>query len=314
MRHWCRASVFLSILAVSSWPSTAATLALRKDFVKQVKARATLSVSFHVDVHPKKPHGIGKGAEDGDIHMGGRSDEVRLPLVAEIMNAKSEAKALALMNQTSSSQPVDVSGVWRIWFEHPGKGAQIQGQKVPVPSSSNPDHVFELHPLTVFDGANLKPSLRPISQGEKKFQAYAAKTAFPKYEGLKATVKANDTAVMIASTKAGYNYVEFEFEPIGEIKAGADALFILAKIYDTSDPEEPVTPEPRRMVFVKGTPPAAALQKLAAGERLHVLGIPRVSLQDVWEIVVQEKGKGTFVRLPYEIVVVGVYSEEDAEP
>src|SRR5262245_3531981 len=214
MKRWSGAVAFLLLLAGLPWSSRAATLALNKDFVKKVKARATLPVSLHVDVHPKNPHGIKKGADDGDIHMGGRADEIRLPLVAEIMNARSETEALTLLNQTTGNQPVDAAGVWRIWFEHPGKDAQVQGKKVPVPESSNPDHVFELHPLTVFDGADLKDSLRPISEGEKEFQAYPANTAFPKYEKLKATVKANDTAVMIASTKAGYNYVEFELEPV----------------------------------------------------------------------------------------------------
>jgi hypothetical protein len=287
----------------------AATLALQKDFVKKIKARATIPVTLHVDVHPQRPHRIAKGADDGDIHMAGRADEVRLPLVAEIMNAKSEAEVIKLLDQTSGSKPVDVRGVWRIWFEHPGRQAQIQGMKTAIPTTSNPDHVFEIHPITVFGSGDLKKSLRPIGEGDAKYLAYDAKTAFKAYERLQATVSATNTAVMIASSKAGHNYVEFFLEPVGDVRSLNDALFVLANVFDASEPDDPVTPEPRRMVFVKGTEAADELASLPEGERLHVLGIPRVSLQDVWEIVVRRKGEETSVRLPYEILVVGVFPE-----
>src|SRR4051794_7553671 len=125
------------------------TLGLQRKFVEDNKNRATIKVSLRVDHHLKTPHPIKSSGDDGDIHMAGRSDEIGLPLVAEIMNAASQGKpATDLVNKSSAAVPIEVTGVWRIWFEHPASsGMQIQGEPVAVASDTNPDHVFEIHPI-----------------------------------------------------------------------------------------------------------------------------------------------------------------------
>src|SRR4051794_35543363 len=88
------------------------TLALQKKFVDANKDRATIKVKLRVDQHLKAPHKIDKSGDDGDIHMAGRSDDVRLPLVAEIMNAagtsQSQIKALETLSHSSGTVPLDV--------------------------------------------------------------------------------------------------------------------------------------------------------------------------------------------------------------
>lgn len=285
----------------------AGTLVLSSKFVNDNKDRATIAIQLEVDAHLTHAHKIGKGGDDGDIHMAGRADEVRLPLVAEILNAAKETSSMQLLNQSSASNKIAVRGVWRLWFEHPSPGQMIQGDTVAKPGDSNPDHIFEIHPITQFGNNSVADSFMPIANKTKQYEAYAAGTAFPKYEALKSTIKNNGSAISITSTKVGYNYTEFIIELAAKPTPISDGALVLAKIFDVSDEEEPVVPDLRRMVFVKGTPPADALNGLAKGDRLHVMGIPRVNLTEV--LAAAKSGKTVNMRLPYEMIIVAVFPD-----
>jgi hypothetical protein len=219
------------------------------------------------------------------------------------------------MNGTSSGQMVPVAGVWRIWFEHPSPGDQVQGDPVDVPANTNPDHVFEVHPVTSFDGQDIADtSLVPIANGSQTYQAYPAQTAFGAYDKLTATISATDTAVTITSGKAGYNYAEFIIELAGQPVVSRDdptdnGVFVLANVYDLSDPETPVTSDVRRMVFVENTKPAKQVLALAKGGRMHVLGVPRVNLADVAALGAVDSVNGA---LPYEMIIVAVLPDSSA--
>jgi hypothetical protein len=302
-------SIALSIFLLASelYPET---LNLSPDFVSRCKNRATISIQFELDAHLTSPHAIGRSGDDGDIHMAGRAPEVQLPMVAEIMNAGQdpESESVRLMNNTGAGQTVPLTGVWRIWFEHPSAGDQTQGENVDVPANSNPDHVFEIHPITNFDGQDIADaSLVPItapSDGHA-YDAYPASVAFAAYEKLQATVSVSDSAISITAKKAGYNYTEFLLEPAGTPQPGDDGILVLANVYDVSDPEYPVTASPHRMVFVSNTEPAKQLQNLPPGQRLHVLGIPRVNLAEVAAV----SGDSVDMPLPYEMIVVAVFPD-----
>jgi hypothetical protein len=286
----------------------AGTLVLSSKFVNDNKDKATITVQLEVDEHLTRAHKIDKGGDDGDVHMAGRADEVRLPLVAEILNAAKETSSMQVLNQSSATNKIAVTGVWRLWFEHPSPGQMIQGNTVAKPSNSNPDHVFEIHPITQFGNNSVIDSFVPITGTQNtnptKYTAYPAATAFPKYEALKSTIKNNGSAISITSTKAGYNYAEFIIELAAKPTAVSDGALVLAKIFDVSDEEEPVIPDLRRMVFVQGTPPADALNGLGKGDRLRVMGIPRVNLTEV--VAAATSGKTVNTRLPYEMIIVAV--------
>lgn len=308
------AQLSIVLLLVSSMQ--AETLTLSRDFVNRSKNRATISVQFELDQHLKSPHRVANGGDDGDVHMAGRAPkEVGLPMVVEIMNAgeSNQAASVQLMNNTPAGTTVAIEGAWRIWFEHPSTGDQVQGQAVDVPANSNPDHVFEIHPVTVFGGKDIADSsFAPIvaPKTNQAYQAYPANKSFSVYEKLDSTIEVTDTAVSITANKVGYNYTEFLLEPAGQWKQGDDGIFVLANVYDLSDEETPVTAQPRRMVFVANTEPAKALQKLAQGERLHVLGIPRVNLAEVATVA---SGKTVDIPLPYEMIIVAVFPDDAAD-
>jgi hypothetical protein len=309
LRRSCSLMAMLGLLASTL---DAGTLTLSAEFVKKVKNTATLPIHLQVDAHLTKAHTIGRSGDDGDIRMAGRADEVKLPLVAEIMNAGVPAQA-ADVDKIDSSSPGDsfeVTGVWRIWFEHPSPGDQIQGDTVEIPANSNPDHIFEIHPITNFDKDEIgKTSLVQIEKNGKTYEAYPASTAFPAYEKLRATISGADNAITITSPKAGYNYAEFVMELAGKATKGDNGFFALANVFDVADPETPVTADVRRMVFAENTDPADQVQRLPKGGRLHVLGIPRVNLAEVEAIAT---GDAVDTLLPYEMVIVAVLPDADA--
>ena len=278
------------------------SLALKKSFVEKIKNKATVSTSLNVDAHPNSPHAIKSSGDDGDIHMAGRDNIFKLPLVAEIINARLEDAAMKLLKSSSPSQPIDVTGVWRIWFEHLGSKDQIQGQPVPAPATSNPDHLCEIHPITKFGSVDVLNSFVEI----KGYLAYNAGKAFPFYDQIDATIKASNTAITIRSNQSKFNYTEFVIELAGKPKDVGDGVMVLAQVFDKDDEEEPAAAALRRMVFVKGTPPANKILSLAKGDRLHVLGIPRVNLAEVSAIATKNGTKEVDVKLPYEMIVVAI--------
>jgi len=231
------------------------TVSLTKGFVKKFKDKATIATTFNVDKFHDAPNPVGKGSDDGDIHVSGRDSVVLLPMVAEIINGRSEQDTFAFLRQGSPAIAVPMSGVWRLWFEHPGHEDQIQGLPVPPAANTNPDHIFEFHPVTSFGGFDCLDSFTAIRNEKtnppKEFRGYAATTAFPSYETRPATITKSKTAVMITSNKAAYNYAEFEMQLTGKPKDVGDGYIVFAEVYALGG-EDPITESKRRMVFVKG--------------------------------------------------------------
>ncbi len=262
-------------------------VSLTKGFVKKYKDKATISTTFHVNEHHNSPNQVGEGSKDGDIHIAGRDDVVRLPIVAEIINGRKENDTLSFLKQMSLDQPLSVIGVWRFWFEHPGSENQIQTSEMPPPpEGTNPDHIFEFHPIVQFGTFDCRDSFDRIKDGAKEFIGYPADVAFPSYEKKAVIIAKSSTGITITSKKADYNYVNFEMRLTGKPKDVGDGYIVLAKVYmaGADDEAEPVVETSRRMIFVKGTAPGDAVKDLKKGAKLHVLGIPRVNLNQVLAI------------------------------
>jgi hypothetical protein len=282
--------------------SSAALLVLKRRFAEVHKNRATLAATFTVDHVKKSVNSVKAKGEDGDLHIAGRAQkQVGLPMVVEIVNARDQKPAIDLFRAAEQSgQPVRAAGVWRIWFEHPGKEEHIQGNPVPKPTSTNPDHVFELHPVTAIAGLSLVSSFKMIPG----YSAYPPSRSFAEYEKLTATIRATKTAISIDSRNAGFNYTEFDAEIPGEPKAFEDCVIALANILDDEDPEAKPASGMRRLVFLKDM---AGLDKVRKGETIRVLAIPRLNLERLLDIVHGAEGQTlSNVPLPYEFIVVGI--------
>jgi hypothetical protein len=284
-------------------PGYGATVFLKNAFIEANKNRVTVDVNFIVDHAHKKPN---VPAKDGDLHTAGRADEIGLPMVSEVVNAAAapQKTALDLIHKAESDpghKPIGLSGAWRFWFEHPSKEDQIQGQKVEPAANTNPDHVFEIHPVTKVQGKQFLASFAPIPG----FQAYDAQKAFDYYESLTCTITATKTATSITSKKAQYNYAEFVIELKGMPQTVADGVMVLATVQD--DEGNTVVDKLRRMVFVAGTDAAAKVLKMKKGALMHVIGIPRVNLERVSFITKQKGQQPVETHLPYEMIIVGAF-------
>jgi hypothetical protein len=311
---------FYFVLAISLCSCQAVTkpsnLILKRAWVNKYANRATITGQMFVDhaLHSPKTPNPRVPSDDGDIHAAGRSPQVGLPMVAEVMNAADDhASGVALVDaQEGKNQLVDVTGVWRLWFEHPPSGkTQTQNfTNLPVPNNTNPSHCFEIHPIVSFAGKPLSATFHTIP----KFQPKDATEAFNRYEKLKLDLRATATAVTLSSGMIGYNYVLFRMRlsgPPQPLKANddnsSDGLQATMEVFkvETDDGDPPLA-SGIRAIFVNNTAPANAVKDLKEGDELVVLGIPRLDLN---QINLYLKAHGTTAsnrKLPYEIVIVAV--------
>ena len=229
---WLSSALLLSscLAPAASNPST---LVLKRAWVEKYKNRATISGTMFVDHALKTPKtpSPSKPANDGDIHAAGRSAQVGLPMVAEIMNAADTPKALGLVqDRVKDHQQAKVTGVWRLWFEHPpsGETQEQDFEHLDVPEGTNPDHCFEIHPLVKFETELLEKTFHTIP----KFKPKDAKQAFNRYEKLKLALRANSDSITLSSSMVGFNYVRFRLRLHGKPTplAGHDGSQALADI------------------------------------------------------------------------------------
>jgi hypothetical protein len=282
-------------------------ITLKNDFIEKYKDQATISASFIVDKAHPHPNAA---KNDGDLHAAGRADEVGLPIVAEIMNAASQKPAVdAIHKAEGSGNPIPLIGVWRLWCEHGGDSQQVQGQPLQPFTTTNPPHVFEIHPITQFNTTSIIGALHPI-QGYKPKDA---ETAFLKYESLKSHIKPGPNTTTLVTTMAGYNYVEFVAVPLPNETPDTfgDGSGVLASAHTL---DGSLLVHKRRMVFVKDSPEEKAFKSLKAGEGMHVLGVPRISLKLLSYRLAHHSENEEMLdwALPYELVIVGYYGKVPA--
>jgi len=299
-------SFVLAVLVVSCMAFGQTGVTLKNSFIEKYKNRATIDINFIVDLAHKQPNKVGRGGQDGDMHITGRSTQVGLPMVAEIVNAKEETAAVGYVHSIEGNgKPTTLGGVWRIWCEHPAKTYQVQGAAVEKPKNTNPDHVFEIHPVTKVGTFDVLGSLKVING----YTAYTAERAVSMFEKKQCQIipNAKKKTTTINTKKVGFNYVRFVMElSEQEQDPVADGRFVTANILDSKG--EPIA-EDIRMVFVKGTAAEEKVKTLGEGDTLEVLAIPRINLDEVSNRVKEAKSNPQVLKasLPYEMVVIGVY-------
>ena len=297
----------ITLLAVLySLPSPAGTVSLKQKFVDTYKDRATITAQMTIRHAHKQPNSVGSGADDGDLHFSGVSDDIGLPFVAEIVNARQsgEKAAIKVVHDNEKNGSVKVSGAWRLWFEHPAQKQVQGGNNSFSPDTTNPDHSFEIHPISQLnDKVDVTGAFVPVVN----YTAYSATKAFPYFDSIALTAKASSSGITLETPKAKFNYVEFWIELTQEPKRVSDGYIALAAVQDRDGTE--VSEGERRMIFVDGTPAAKVVSKLSTSDRLHVMGIPRINLNAL-EFLAQEHGKAQFkAKLPYEMIIVGVFAK-----
>jgi hypothetical protein len=285
-------------------------ITLKNKFIKDYKDRVTIDATYTVDKahpHPNPPD------KDGDLHIAGRAPEIELATVAEIMNAASQHDAVDRVHAVEGTgETVKITGAWRIWCEHGGTKPQVQGTPLKPFPTTNPPHVFEIHPITSFENKQLRRSLVPIVG----FHTKDAHDAFVNYENLPSRISPSGETTTIVTQMAGYNYVEFILELNKDPTPLADGREAFGQVRDL---EGELLVHDRRMVFAAGTEPEQMIKGAKKGKRLHVLGIPRIDLALVdWRVA--NAGKPEFKdrepltwNLPYEMIIAAVYPDRVAD-
>ncbi len=275
---------------------------LKRAWVIAFADRTSMDADMDVRWAHPSPNPVTK---DGDMHFSGVSPDVGFPFVAEVVNARLPGQQVAvttIKQHEHSNGVLAIRGAWRLWFEHPST-RQTQGSKKDpfYPNNTNPDHSFEVHPVSRVGQLDLGGSFIPVAG----YTPYTADVAFPYYDGNRVTIKAAKTSISIRSKKLFYNYVEFRIELATAPTPVQDGFVVLARVLNAN--EEEVADGLRRMIFVQGTRAANAIQNASAGDRLRVLGIPRISLNKVLTLVENNGTKRFDAQLPYEMIIVGVF-------
>lgn len=301
LRGYWMLSVLAAICIGTTVPAAAQIrITLRRSFIQHFKNRVTIDATFTVDKAHAKPN---RPSKDGDLHVAGRSPQIELPVVAEIMNAAGDTAAVnAIHAAEGTGEPLTITGAWRIWCEHGGSDAQVQDRPLQAFTTTNPSHVFEIHPIASIGDHSTSADWIPIAGYEPK----KAEDAFDRYETKTSRIAVTDSTVTITTSGVGYNYVRFKIVLNGTPWHGPDGYFVLAQVLTLDDE---LLVRNRRMVFADSTPPALKVSGMAAGDTLEVLGIPRVDLAIVsWRAQhATDRPEALTWNLPYEMIIVGTY-------
>lgn len=277
---------------------------LYRSFIERYKNRVTIHTTFTVDRAMGSPV---PRFLDGDLHFAGRAPQIALPSVGEIANADSEKEAVDIVHRAEGTgKPLKISGVWRLWPEHSGIKKMEQGESLPPYETSNPEHVFEIHPITRIGDIQLLDSFRPVDG----FKPGGAQRTFRIYQEASCSLKVKLQTISVVTQPGLYNDVEFimELSANPQMVVG-DGRFVIASVRDL---DGGLLVENLRMVFVKGTAPERAVRLLKRGDRLHVYGMPRLDLAEISRRV-RAAGMNSPVltgTLPYEIIILGLYPNE----
>lgn len=274
---------------------------LDRSFIEDYKNRVTIRASFTVDAARKSPN---PNLADGDLHFAGRAPEIGLRLVGEIKNAAAADSAVAVVRRAQSTRsPLQITGAWRLWPEHALGIKHEQGRPMRPLTNANPDHVFEIHPITRLGAISLLETLRPV----EGYKPGNASRTFDIYQGATSTLRVGPTTVTLITPIGLYNDVHFLMQITDPRQVEVeDGRFVTASALDL---DGSLLVERLRMVFVKGTPPERAVRALEPGARLHVWGLPRVDFAEISRRVSESQTNpaGLRGRMPYEIIVLAVY-------
>lgn len=295
----------LFFAAILASLSQGITVSLQNSFIDEFKRRVTITGNFTVEAAHEDVNTI---AKDGDMHIAGSCDTVGLPMVAEIMNARNYEQpngCVELVHQLDADNgTTEIEGVWRLWFEHPGSTNQTQFGNNPLHGpATNPDHVFEIHPVTKFGPHLLLDSFAPIKEGNKEFAYKKAEDAFGQWRNKAFKVQPSGTRTKITSKTASYNYVKMRVAKLPDSTFEVeDGTFMHASAYGMSSSKR--LKRKVRLVLVEGTEPQEALRDATVGQKVTVIAMPRVSLSLVaWR---RDNPEGRNWSLPYELVVVAI--------
>lgn len=304
--------------AVDSQPS----ITLRKTFVDSFKNRVTINAQYNVWYSHKKAN---TAIKDGDIHCSGYDAKIGLPMVAEVMNAKDYKAAVDLFIEHEGkgdpdNKKLSLTGVWRLWPEHLGAEDFFQGMKLSrariEKKTTNPDHVFEIHPVTQLEDIDLTSSLVNIEGYEPK----DVWSVFGQIQNKKFAITHNKKTISFSTKQIGNNYIDLwaRVDQFWKVEDGAMAFCtILDSDFDPSTDKiaDKLVSKKTRVVFVTGSEPYKQAAKKTGKHLIHILATPRINLSLIsWRIKAsQKKPEVLNWGMPVEFIAVGIIEDSEIE-
>jgi hypothetical protein len=202
-----------------------------------------------------------------------------------------------------------VEGAFRIWFKGHDEGIPFREEEEEVPAgydNSGPPHLVEVHPITRLGDMDLLDRVRFIERNgvtlSWKTGNSFRRSATRQLTIIKRTIAGRSYIQMTCSCPSLANHYQLTAEILYEAHPtdNADGVVALGRVFH----EDGSVILPRvRFFAVGGTPAADVLENVAAGDRLVLYALTRVSLRPLLSRVTSS---ATQIPLPIELVVLHV--------
>lgn len=290
-----------------SWNAAAAELQLRESLLRQQASRVTAEVRAEVSQLGKQAHPLD---EDCDQHVPLRSEQIKVPLLAEIKNACSRPPGeprnfwAGELARRVGQQPVATMGIFRVWLEHPpGNGAvQSEAKRVPAYKNSNPDHMVELHPLLKIGDVDFHEHIGRIESEDEAFEGYG----FEKLRLLASRTleigrtRINGTQyVRLISPKMGFNHWTLTATIRSRPELLADGARLRLDVIDETGRRPPL--RGHTAVTAVGTAVHERMLDSQPGDTIQLLALGRIAIPPV--LAALDTG-ATAIRMPIEFALL----------
>lgn len=250
-------------------------------------------------------------SEDCDLHVPLRSREIRVAFIGEVKNACSEKPPGTPLSHWSDriydethGAAVTVTGVFRIWLEHPptGTASQTEPNRVPWYKDSNPDHQVELHPLLRVGSLDFTGHVKRIRAGAQSFTGNGP-DKLPTVLNKKLTIQRvqlqGEPHVRIKGTKTGFNHWNLRARVVAAPAAVVDGTRLRFDILNGSQ----VVPKALGLsaVAVAGTIAQTKIQSLVPGDIIDFQTLIRMHLPTILD---QISSSAQEIPLPVEFVLL----------
>ncbi len=285
-----------------------AELHLREALLRAQRDRVAATVTAVVDHIGKRAHRLQK---DCDLHVPLRSRDIRVPFIGELKNACSEkpqGTSLAFWRdqiyQETNGLAVPVTGVFRIWLEHPPPGNTVQTEAKPVPwyVNSNPDHQVELHPLLRVGSLDFRGHIKWIQLGNQRFEGFGPDrlpTLLRKRVTIQRIQHQNVPYVLIRGTKTGFNHWDLRGRVTQEPQPLTDGVALRLDILDGNQ----IVPGALNIpaVAAAGTVAHNKVQALSPGDVIRFQALVRFHVPTILDGLTDQPLE---IQLPLEFVLL----------
>lgn len=284
-------------------PAEGSDLRLRKALVTRQSDRA-LAVTHGLFDHVKDR--VNYLEDDCDLHAPVRVDEIKVAVVGEFMNACSTGVKPAEVKDLTKDSPAEITGVFRIWFEHPGKKDEILTEEEPLApyKTSNPAHAVEIHPIVRAAGQDFFAAIGPIEYDGKLYKAKGPKqlrtllkrrVTIQEFDG-----EDGELYVSIESGCCLPNYFRLDAVLASSPKKTADGYSATVDITSGGTP----IAQGLRVFSIEGTNANVAFKALKKKSKLTFWGITRMDGKKILQAA--EDNPGESRPIPVEFVLLAI--------